>query len=149
MAAWQALAALQQAQQAPVGSQHQGPSRDAESNGRGGGRLEPANLSQPLVFESHAWRLQLSNTTGAIVGLQRRPEAPGSSDASPTATTTTTTATTTTTSWASPTHPLCDVVYSSYSEADFDVGGGASSTQTCSAPAPLGSIWQSNVMWPP
>lgn len=39
--------------------------------------FQPADLSQPLSFSSHAWALQLDSRTGAIVGLQPAASAGG------------------------------------------------------------------------
>ena len=70
-----------------------------------------SDLTKPLVFESHAWRVELCNATGAIIGLQRRADAigrgGGSAAGSPL--------------WAAPGWPLAQVVYSTYSEDDYSI----------------------------
>lgn len=55
--AWQALAALQDGKAPPT-------------PGAANSSFKRSSLQEPLLFESPAWQLELSNMTGAIVGLR-------------------------------------------------------------------------------
>jgi hypothetical protein len=57
LAAWQALAALQDGKAAPT--------PDAVNSS-----FKRCDMQRPLVFESDSWQLEVSNMTGAIVGLR-------------------------------------------------------------------------------
>ena len=57
MAAWQALAALQDGKAPPA-------------PGAANSSYKRVGLGEPLTFESPAWRVELSNMTGAVVGLR-------------------------------------------------------------------------------
>eukprot|EP00887_Chlorella_sp_A99_P001854 scaffold19.g1854.t1 len=62
-AAWLALAELQRGKTPPATREH----ARAVGSGGGGPLFNRSSLAEPLIFRSHAWALELSNATGAIL----------------------------------------------------------------------------------